>query len=215
MITRTPLLLLAVLAIAFSQPQCGTGNDAALPGMAPEGMSCSTHADCIDASPCTTDRCENGRCAYSILWLDKDGDEYLSPECGGQDCNDSDPDVHPGSWEGPYDDWTCADGLDNNCDGLSDWDDPVCEDPGTASGGCDDSCCKCCTVGQACGDACISMEYTCHQPPGCACNSTGPPPQPCPAGCCKCCRVGKACGNTCIARAEVCHEPRGCACDAP
>jgi hypothetical protein len=23
----------------------------------------------------------------------------------------------------------------------------------------------------ACGDGCISKNYTCHQPPGCACNA--------------------------------------------
>jgi len=32
-------------------------------------------------------------------------------------------------------------------------------------------CCKYCTTGKACGDGCISKNYTCHQPPGCACNA--------------------------------------------
>ncbi len=32
------------------------------------------------------------------------------------------------------------------------------------------SCCKMCTKGKACGDSCISRSYTCHKPPGCACN---------------------------------------------
>jgi len=31
-------------------------------------------------------------------------------------------------------------------------------------------CCKVCTNSQACGDSCISKNYTCHQPPGCACD---------------------------------------------
>lgn len=31
------------------------------------------------------------------------------------------------------------------------------------------SCCVVCTVGQACGDACIASDLTCHQPTGCAC----------------------------------------------
>lgn len=31
-------------------------------------------------------------------------------------------------------------------------------------------CCKICTVGQACGNSCISRQYQCHQPPGCACD---------------------------------------------
>lgn len=33
-----------------------------------------------------------------------------------------------------------------------------------------DGCCKHCTTGQACGDSCISRSYTCHKPPGCACD---------------------------------------------
>ncbi|WP_148253951.1 hypothetical protein [Aidingimonas lacisalsi] len=31
-------------------------------------------------------------------------------------------------------------------------------------------CCRVCTTGKACGDSCINRSYTCHQPPGCACN---------------------------------------------
>jgi len=32
------------------------------------------------------------------------------------------------------------------------------------------TCCKYCCKGKACGDSCISRSYTCHKPPGCACN---------------------------------------------
>lgn len=31
-------------------------------------------------------------------------------------------------------------------------------------------CCKVCTTGKACGNSCISKTYTCHKPPGCACD---------------------------------------------
>jgi len=30
-------------------------------------------------------------------------------------------------------------------------------------------CCKYCTKGKPCGDTCISVKYTCHVGPGCAC----------------------------------------------
>jgi hypothetical protein len=30
-------------------------------------------------------------------------------------------------------------------------------------------CCKVCTKGKPCGDACISQDKTCHVGPGCAC----------------------------------------------
>jgi competence protein ComEC len=32
-------------------------------------------------------------------------------------------------------------------------------------------CCRVCTRGKACGNACINRSYTCHQPPGCACDA--------------------------------------------
>jgi hypothetical protein len=32
------------------------------------------------------------------------------------------------------------------------------------------TCCRVCTVGNACGDSCINVNETCHQPTGCACN---------------------------------------------
>jgi hypothetical protein len=32
------------------------------------------------------------------------------------------------------------------------------------------TCCKICRKGKACGDSCINRAYTCHRPPGCACD---------------------------------------------
>ena len=31
-----------------------------------------------------------------------------------------------------------------------------------------------CTVGKACGNSCINVNLTCHQPAGCACNAASP-----------------------------------------
>ena len=41
--------------------------------------------------------------------LDDDGDDYLDEICGGLDCDDADPDTHPGASE-------LCDGKDNDCD---------------------------------------------------------------------------------------------------
>lgn len=69
--------------------------------------------------------------------MDLDGDGYGSaasltckhPEL---DCDDGNPDVNPGMTEGPYGDATCDDGLDNDCNGLGDGDEPQCISRGLA-----------------------------------------------------------------------------------
>jgi len=66
--------------------------------------------------------------------LDEDGDGYGqfgSPTCTGTapDCDDADPDVNPGVTEEGAGDPACGDGLDNDCDGLVDAEDPGCHQP--------------------------------------------------------------------------------------
>jgi len=47
---------------------------------------------------------------------DADGDGYDDEAGGGDDCDDTDPDVNPGAAEGPQGDPTCSDLVDNDCD---------------------------------------------------------------------------------------------------
>ena len=60
---------------------------------------------------CTTIRTHSKLQHDSNCVCDADGDGYQSTGCGGQDCNDSNPDINPGVEE------VCDDGIDNNCDG--------------------------------------------------------------------------------------------------
>lgn len=59
--------------------------------------------------------------------LDEDGDGSVSPLCGGPDCDDTDPTIRPAE-EGDKgeDGATCADTVDNDCDGLIDAEDDDC-----------------------------------------------------------------------------------------
>jgi outer membrane protein assembly factor BamB len=67
------------------------------------------------------------------LCPDADGDGYaptclgcLNDRCPLLDCADDDPLRNPGSAEGPLGDATCADAVDNNCDGAVDNADAGC-----------------------------------------------------------------------------------------
>ena len=45
---------------------------------------------------------------------DADGDGYPAATCGGTDCNDANPAIHPGAAE------VCGNGVDENCSGVAD-----------------------------------------------------------------------------------------------
>ena len=64
---------------------------------------------------------------YSGACWDLDSDTYADAQCGGDDCDDANPAVHPGAVEGPFGDSTCADSLDNDCNGLADALDLKCQ----------------------------------------------------------------------------------------
>lgn len=58
---------------------------------------------------------------------DRDGDGYRDEACGGNDCNDipnQGGSINPGASE------SCYDGIDNNCNGLTDSEDCVCKSEG-------------------------------------------------------------------------------------
>ena len=88
-----------------------------------------------------------------VSGCDRDGDGVPAQ----QDCNDNNPAVHPGALE------ICADGIDNNCDGLIDVQDPQC---GGGGGG---VCSVLSQIGCSNGDACYVSAATIQSvclPPG-------------------------------------------------
>jgi hypothetical protein len=93
-------------------------------------------AACDDSDPCSmNDLCSLGRCSGDPLDFDRDG--YVSAVCQGDDCNDSDPSINPGTFEGPAGNPICGDQVDNDCDGATDSLDQGCESC-TQDSDCDD-----------------------------------------------------------------------------
>lgn len=114
-------------AVAWSAASPGTAQvEVSAPGLGSDVTGTLTAVPCTQASDCA-DRCSSqvscvaGACASGPANLDADGDGFIDALCpGGTDCNDADPAVKPGAPEGPEGDLTCADGADNDCDGLLD-----------------------------------------------------------------------------------------------
>jgi len=109
----------------YNPLDCNDNNPAIVPGgteVCGDGIdnNCDGYADGTDPAV-SADMC----CA------DADGDGFSGtdqPWCtqyNPLDCNDNDPAVVPGGIE------VCGDGIDNNCDGVFDESDPVCEAPCT------------------------------------------------------------------------------------
>jgi len=74
---------------------------------------------CNDADVCTIDSCMVGvGCVYEPF--DGDGDGEPSRTCGGMDCNDGNAAIAPGVEE------VCDNGVDDNCDGVTDVAAPEC-----------------------------------------------------------------------------------------
>ncbi len=99
--------------------------------------------------------CFQGACVDIANPTDKDGDGTQA----GEDCNDFDPTIHPGAQE-------YCDGVDNNCDGLTDEGCPACQSGEVQPCSTD--------LGE-----CIAGVQTCGQAGWEACTGSGPQPESC------------------------------------
>jgi hypothetical protein len=104
---------------------CDDGEDCTADACVAGGCVFTPRADaaCDDGDRCTVgDRCgADGRCRGGTARPDGDRDGYFDAACpGGDDCDDTRFGVNPGATE------DCASGRDDDCDGLTDGDDPDC-----------------------------------------------------------------------------------------
>jgi hypothetical protein len=139
-------LLLAVSCSGDDIEEGGGTKDFGAGAPSEEAVPCADATDCEDGNPCTIDHCYEGFCDPEYVPIDVDLDGHVSHICGGPDCDDEDAAVHPGVLEAPYGDEVCLDGIDNDCNGLTDEEDAGCFHCETA-GDCDDG--NPCTL-QAC-----------------------------------------------------------------
>jgi len=114
---------------------CDDGDSAIYPGVAEvctDGVdnNCNGQVDCSEAICASDPTCAS--CAAADQ--DLDGYSTLGGACGLVDCDDSDPNVHPGATE-------VCDGKDTNCDGVQWQSDHDLDGDGVAScaGDCDDN----------------------------------------------------------------------------
>ena len=78
---------------------------------------------CGDGDICTVDFCDEDASMCTHLILDDDMDGEASRRCGGNDCDDSNPNRYPGNTE------VCDNGVDDDCNNLVDGFDAACAPP--------------------------------------------------------------------------------------
>ncbi|HRY96542.1 MAG TPA: S8 family serine peptidase, partial [Myxococcota bacterium] len=208
---------------------CNDGNVCTMDSCVP-ATGCAYPANtgpCDDADDCTmADACAAGTCQGDPL--DADGDTYVPLACLGTDCDDTDPAVNPGAFEGGLGDPTCADGLDNDCDGNTDLEQPscsVCSGNGDCSDGnaCNgDEICAAgsCEAGTplTCDDGNLCTTDSCNPATGCAyANNTLPCPdgnlcngsEVCAAGACQA-GTPLTCNDGNVCTTDSCVPATGC-----
>lgn len=108
----------------------GTNPDLTAPDRAePDGLSMhvvsglpiGTHAITVDVTDSLGQQ-SSASINIRVVPEDGDGDGITTGELGGEDCDDTNPDIGPGALE-------VCDGVDNDCDGLIDTDDTDIADP--------------------------------------------------------------------------------------
>jgi len=138
-------------------PSCEVGDVKCIDRFTAEVCVSSPNGPMLVTQRCAS--CEDGRCVPAGECVDRDGDGYfVGPNCPGpQDCDDTNPLVHPNRPE------DCSTPWDDNCDGR-------------INEGCDAACCpNGCPMGTFCdvGCACTAFNPSICQYQNQPCSSEG------------------------------------------
>ena len=182
----------------------------------PAGQYCTVEKGCVAAPACASvtdcqnawkgDACKaniacdlaSSVCTFDVLDKDKDG--YPPQVCGGGDCNDNDPAIHPGATI------TC-DGKDDACTGVIDQEphaDQWCQSSKGPQFVCASGSCTC-PAANVCGSSCTDKMT---DPQNCGtCGKSCPTGDACMNGTCACSAPLKVCNGSCI---DVSSDPSNC-----
>ncbi len=106
---RTIFFAWLAAGLVWATSGCG-GDSQSVPDA---DLSCDGHQDCLEEGYI----CNDGQCVEACRGTDFDGDGYCDDREGFDDCNDNRADIHPGADE-------LCDGVDNDCDAVTDEDCP-------------------------------------------------------------------------------------------
>lgn len=185
--------------VPCTDDSCKGGACVHVPGKCPTGQTCDVKSGCTNAPACSNDetckaawgsdpckaniRCDGATAFCTFDALDKDGDLHGPAGCGGDDCDDLDPTVHPGHVE-------LCDGKDNGCTGTIDVNTTCASPRECMSGVCG------CIAGNECGSTCVDKQSDVNNCGTCGNKCVGA--VGCKMGACECPANLALCGATCV-----------------